>query len=54
MSPKTLQLVELDTKERPCNCKPDCNFYRYIMEHSAGNLDKRVYYDGLTYTTYSR
>ncbi|XP_003395943.2 sodium channel protein Nach [Bombus terrestris] len=53
MSPKTLQLVELDTKERPCNCKPDCNFYRYIMENSAGNLDKRVYYDGLTYTTYS-
>ncbi|XP_061932736.1 sodium channel protein Nach-like isoform X1 [Apis cerana] len=52
MSPKTLPFVELDIKNKPCNCKPDCNFYRYIMEYSAASLDKRVYYNDFTYTTY--
>ncbi|KOC69707.1 Sodium channel protein Nach [Habropoda laboriosa] len=52
MSPQTLPLIELNTKYKPCNCKPDCNFYQYSVEHSAGHLNKRIYYNGLTYTNY--
>ncbi|XP_076664264.1 sodium channel protein Nach [Andrena cerasifolii] len=50
MSPKTLSLVQVDVTHRPCGCKPDCNFYRYSMENSIGNLDSHIYYNGLQYT----
>lgn len=48
MSPKALPHVKLDGYGRPCACAPDCNFYRYVIENSAGDLDKSVTY------TYSR
>ncbi|KAK1128338.1 hypothetical protein K0M31_002802 [Melipona bicolor] len=38
LSPKALPHVKLDGYERPCACTPDCNFYRYVIENSAGDF----------------
>ncbi|XP_076766928.1 sodium channel protein Nach [Xylocopa sonorina] len=52
ISPQTLPFVKLNAEQRPCGCRHDCNMYRYFIEHSAGDLDGRVYYNDLAYTTY--
>ncbi|KAF3426092.1 hypothetical protein E2986_12150 [Frieseomelitta varia] len=44
MSPKALPHVNLDGYGRPCACMPDCDFYRYVIENSAGDLDKDLTY----------
>lgn len=54
MSPRTLSHVHVDINRRPCGCRPDCNFYRYTVENSVGNLNKHVYYTGLQYTNHPR
>ncbi|XP_076181986.1 sodium channel protein Nach-like isoform X2 [Ptiloglossa arizonensis] len=40
MSFKNIPLLQLNTKLTPCGCKPDCDFYRFFMENSMGNLHK--------------
>nr|XP_031838725.1 sodium channel protein Nach-like [Nomia melanderi] len=51
LSPKTLRSMQIDVKDRPCNCKPDCDFYRYVVESSEGTLNKRIFHVGLKYST---
>ncbi|XP_012137115.2 sodium channel protein Nach [Megachile rotundata] len=50
MSPNIVSFTELNDNRRPCGCPADCNFYNYFVQNSVGNLDKRIYYNGLTYT----
>ncbi|XP_076231028.1 sodium channel protein Nach isoform X2 [Calliopsis andreniformis] len=52
MSPRTLSFLRVNVEHRPCGCRPDCNFYRYTVENSIGNLNKYIYYDGLQYTNH--
>ncbi|XP_053978702.1 sodium channel protein Nach-like [Hylaeus volcanicus] len=45
MSPKNLPFVKVDIQQKPCACRSDCDFYRFSMENSMGNLNKHTFYN---------
>ncbi|XP_076624533.1 sodium channel protein Nach [Colletes latitarsis] len=53
MSPRNLPYIHVNTKLTPCGCRPDCDFYRFSMENSMGNLDKKFSDNGYKYTNNS-